>query len=144
MITVIYAIPLWWISLWVNICLRLQIFSVMKVDAYYVPRCCLLFLIKLVYESMCGGTCALVGVMQWRRQVSEPGYSLYFFCSMRYMKREEIFLASTLYLLIYHKKTRRKFRKLESASRKIRSATASMAKQSWSIACRNLEIRNWI
>ena len=38
--------------------------SVMKVDAYYVPRSCLLVLIKLVYESMCGGTCALVGVMR--------------------------------------------------------------------------------
>ena len=36
---------------------------VMKVDAYYVPRSCLFVLIKLVYESMCGGTCALVGVM---------------------------------------------------------------------------------
>ena len=34
----------------------------MKVDAYYVPHSCLLVLIKLVYESMCGGTCALVGV----------------------------------------------------------------------------------
>ena len=34
----------------------------MKVDAYYVPRSCLLVLIKHVYESVCGGTCALDGV----------------------------------------------------------------------------------
>ena len=33
--------------------------SVMNIDAY---NTCLLVLIKLVYESMCGGTCALVGV----------------------------------------------------------------------------------
>ena len=36
--------------------------SVMSIDAYYVPRSCLLVLIKHVYESVCGGTCALVGV----------------------------------------------------------------------------------
>ena len=36
--------------------------SVMCIDAYYVPRSCLLVWIKLVYESVCGGTCALVGV----------------------------------------------------------------------------------
>ena len=36
--------------------------SVMKVDAYYVPRSYLLVMIKHVYESMWGGTCALVGV----------------------------------------------------------------------------------
>ena len=35
----------------------------MKIDAYYVPRSCLLVMIKHVYESVCGGTCALVGVM---------------------------------------------------------------------------------
>jgi hypothetical protein len=29
---------------------------------YYVPRCCLLVMIKHVYESVCGGMCALVGV----------------------------------------------------------------------------------
>ena len=34
----------------------------MKVDPYYVPCSCLPFLIKHVYESLCGGTCALVGV----------------------------------------------------------------------------------
>ena len=34
----------------------------MKVDAYYVPHSCLLVLIKHVYESVCGGTCVLVGV----------------------------------------------------------------------------------
>ena len=34
----------------------------MKVDAYYVPRSYLLVLIKHVYESVCGGTCALDGV----------------------------------------------------------------------------------
>jgi len=34
----------------------------MKVDAYYVPRSYLLVMIKHVYESMWGGTCALVGV----------------------------------------------------------------------------------
>ena len=38
--------------------------SVMKVDAYYVPHSCLLVLIKLVYESMCGGMCVFVGVMR--------------------------------------------------------------------------------
>ena len=43
--------------------LRLQMFvSVMSIDAYYGPRSCLLVLIKHVYESVCGGTCALVGV----------------------------------------------------------------------------------
>jgi len=36
--------------------------SVMKVDAYYVPRSYLVILIKHVYESVCGGTCALDGV----------------------------------------------------------------------------------
>jgi hypothetical protein len=36
--------------------------SVMSIDAYYVPRSCLLVMIKHVYESVCGGTCALVGV----------------------------------------------------------------------------------
>ena len=34
----------------------------MKVDAYYVPRSCVLVLIKHVYESVCGVMCALVGV----------------------------------------------------------------------------------
>ena len=29
--------------------------SVMSIDAYYVPRSCLLVLIKHVYESLCGG-----------------------------------------------------------------------------------------
>ena len=38
--------------------------SVMSIDAYYVPRSCLLVLIKHVYESVCGGTCALVGVTE--------------------------------------------------------------------------------
>ena len=43
--------------------LRLQMFvSVMKVDAYYVPRSYILVMMKHVYESVCGGTCALVGV----------------------------------------------------------------------------------
>jgi hypothetical protein len=32
------------------------------VDVYYVPRSYLLVMIKHVYESVCGGTCALVGV----------------------------------------------------------------------------------
>ena len=36
--------------------------SVMKVDAYYVPRSCILVLFKHVYDSVLGGTCALVGV----------------------------------------------------------------------------------
>ena len=36
--------------------------SVMSIDAYYVPRSCLLVLIKHVYERVCGETCALVGV----------------------------------------------------------------------------------
>ena len=36
--------------------------SVMSIDAYYVPRSYLLFVIKHAYESVCGGTCALVGV----------------------------------------------------------------------------------
>ena len=36
--------------------------SVMNIDAYYVPRSYLLVMIKHVYESVCGGTCALVGV----------------------------------------------------------------------------------
>ena len=36
--------------------------SVMKVDAYHVPCSCLLVLIKHVYESLCGGMYALVGV----------------------------------------------------------------------------------
>ena len=36
--------------------------SVMSIDAYYVPRSCLLVMIKLVYESVCGVMCALVGV----------------------------------------------------------------------------------
>ena len=35
----------------------------MKVDAYYVPHSFLIVLIKHVYESVCGGTCVLVGVM---------------------------------------------------------------------------------
>ena len=34
----------------------------MKIDVYYVPCSCLLVLIKHVYESMCAGTCVLVGV----------------------------------------------------------------------------------
>ena len=34
----------------------------MKVDAYYVLRSYNLVMIKHVYESVCGGTCALVGV----------------------------------------------------------------------------------
>ena len=34
----------------------------MKVDAYYVPRSYILVMIKQVYECVCGGTCALVGV----------------------------------------------------------------------------------
>ena len=36
--------------------------SVMSIDAYYVPRSCLLVMIKHVHESVCGETCALVGV----------------------------------------------------------------------------------
>ena len=36
--------------------------SVMKVDAYYVPRYYIFVVIKHVYESVCEGTCALVGV----------------------------------------------------------------------------------
>ena len=36
--------------------------SVMSIDAYYVPRSCLLILIKHVYESVCGVMCALVAV----------------------------------------------------------------------------------
>ena len=36
--------------------------SVMSIDAYYVPHSCLPVLIKHVYESVCVGTCALVGV----------------------------------------------------------------------------------
>jgi len=36
--------------------------SVMSIDAYYVPRSCLLVMIKHVYESVCGVMCALVGV----------------------------------------------------------------------------------
>ena len=43
--------------------LRLQCYiSVMKLDAYYVHRSYILVMIKHVYESVCGGTCALVGV----------------------------------------------------------------------------------
>jgi hypothetical protein len=44
--------------------MRLQLFFNFGVwvDAYYVPRSYLLVLIKHVYESACGGTCALVGV----------------------------------------------------------------------------------
>jgi hypothetical protein len=44
--------------------MRLQLFFNFSVcvDAYYVPRSCLLVMIKHVYESACGGTCALVGV----------------------------------------------------------------------------------
>ena len=34
----------------------------MKIDAYYVTRSCPLVIIKHVYERVCGGTCALVGV----------------------------------------------------------------------------------
>jgi hypothetical protein len=44
--------------------MRLQLFfnfSIL-VDVYYVPRSCLLVMIKHVYESMCVGICALVGV----------------------------------------------------------------------------------
>ena len=37
--------------------------SVMSIDAYYVPRSCLLVMIKHVYESVCGVICALVEVM---------------------------------------------------------------------------------
>ena len=36
--------------------------SVMKVDAFYVPHSYILVMIKHVYESVCGGTCALVVV----------------------------------------------------------------------------------
>ena len=36
--------------------------SVMSIDAYYVPRSCLLVMIKHVYEGVCGVMCALVGV----------------------------------------------------------------------------------
>ena len=35
----------------------------MKVNAYYLPLSCLIVMITHVYESMCGGTRALVGVM---------------------------------------------------------------------------------
>jgi hypothetical protein len=44
--------------------MRLQLFFnfSVRVDAYYVPHSYLLVLIKHVYESTCGGTCALVGV----------------------------------------------------------------------------------
>jgi hypothetical protein len=44
--------------------MRLQLFFNFSVcvDAYYVPRSCLLVIIKHIYESVCGGTCALVGV----------------------------------------------------------------------------------
>ena len=31
--------------------------SVMSIDAYYVPRSCLLVMIKHVYESVCGVMC---------------------------------------------------------------------------------------
>jgi hypothetical protein len=44
--------------------MRLQLFFNFSVwiDVYHVPRSCLLVMIKHVYESVCGGTCALVGV----------------------------------------------------------------------------------
>jgi hypothetical protein len=44
--------------------MRLQLFLNFSVcvDAYYVPCSCLLVIIKHVYESVGGGTCALVGV----------------------------------------------------------------------------------
>jgi hypothetical protein len=44
--------------------MRLQLFFNFSVwlDAYYVPCSCLLVMIKHVYESVRGGTCALVGV----------------------------------------------------------------------------------
>ena len=63
MITVIFEIPMWWIFLWVNICLRLQWFCFS-----YESRCilCTLFLFMCfdphMYEGVWGGTCALVGV----------------------------------------------------------------------------------
>jgi hypothetical protein len=44
--------------------MRLQLFFNfgVLVDAYYVPRSCLVVMIKHVFESVCGGTCALVRV----------------------------------------------------------------------------------
>ena len=61
----------------------------MKVDAYHVPHSFLLDLIHLVYESVCGVKCALVGVIKgWlcgeseRISVSHLGFLPYFVASL--------------------------------------------------------------
>jgi hypothetical protein len=62
MITVTVVILLWWIFMSYYMFEIAMFVSVMSIDAYYVPRSRLLVLIKHVYESVCGRTCALVGV----------------------------------------------------------------------------------